>query len=117
MITLAENRYGKSRIRLVQVKRKAGWHDLREWAVEVLLQGDFDSCFVEGDNTKILPTDTMKNTIYSLARDSSAECLEDFAKELVEFFLEHNPQVSEAEVAISQKAWEHLQRGGRAHPT
>jgi urate oxidase len=117
MIAIAKNKYGKSRVRLVKVQRKEGWHELREWAVEVLLQGDFDSCFVEGDNSKILPTDTMKNTIYSLARDSSAECLEDFAKELVEFFLEHNPQVSEAEVAISQKAWEHVQCGGRAHPT
>ena len=71
MIAVAENKYGKSRVRLVQVKRKAGWHELREWTVEILFQGDFDSCFVEGDNSKILPTDTMKNTVYSLARDSA----------------------------------------------
>ena len=68
MIAVAENKYGKSRVRLVQVKRKPGWHDLREWTVELLLQGDFDSCFVDGDNSKILPTDTMKNTVYLLAR-------------------------------------------------
>jgi urate oxidase len=117
MIVVAENKYGKSRIRLVKVRRTAGQHDLREWTVEILLRGDFDSCFVEGDNSKILPTDTMKNTLYSLARDSASECLEDFAKELVEFFLEHNPQVSEAEVTISEKAWEHLQCGGQAQPT
>ncbi len=117
MIVVAENKYGKSRVRLVKVRRKAGQHDLREWMVEILLRGDFDSCFVEGDNSKILPTDTMKNTLYSLARDSASECLEDFAKELVEFFLEHNPQVSEAEVTISEKAWEHLQCGGQAQPT
>src|SRR5258706_14311914 len=117
MIAVAENKYGKSRVRLVRVKRKDGWHDLREWTIEVLLRGDFDSCFMEGDNSKILPTDTMKNTVYSLARDSSTECLEDFAKELVEFFLEHNPQVSQAEVEISEKTWEHLQCGGQPQPT
>jgi len=117
MIAVAENKYGKSRVRLVKVQRKDGWHELREWTIEVLLQGDFDSCFVDGDNGKILPTDTMKNTVYSLARDSSAECLEDFAKDLVEFFLEHNPQVSQAEVEISEKAWEHLQCGGQPQPT
>src|ERR1700731_3745660 len=66
MIVIAENKYGKSRVRLLKVKRKDGWHDLSEWALEIVLQGDFDSCFVEGDNSKILPTDTMKNTIYSL---------------------------------------------------
>jgi urate oxidase len=117
MIAVAENRYGKSRVRLVQVKRKAGWHDLREWTVEVLLEGDFNACFVEGDNSKILPTDTMKNTVYSLARDSAAECLEEFAKEMIEFLLRRNPQVSGAEVSISEKAWEHLESGGNLHPT
>src|SRR5271157_3272290 len=107
MITVAENRYGKSRVRLVQVKRKGAWHDLREWTVEVLLQGDFDSCFVEGDNSKILPTDTMKNTVYSLARNSAAECMEEFARELIDFLLGRNAQVSAAEVSISDKPWEH----------
>jgi urate oxidase len=117
MIAVAENKYGKSRIRLVRVKRKAGWHELREWTVEVLLEGDFDACFVEGDNSKILPTDTMKNTVYSLARNFAAECMEEFAKEMVEFLLRRNPQVSGAEVSISEKAWEHLQNGGKVHPT
>jgi urate oxidase len=117
MIAVAENKYGKSRVRLVQVKRKAGWHDLREWTVEVLLQGDFDACFVEGDNGKILPTDTMKNTVYSLARGSAAECMEEFAKELIEFLLRRNSQVSAGEVSISEKAWEHLPSGGKPHPT
>jgi urate oxidase len=117
MITVAENKYGKSRVRLVQVKRKAGWHELREWTVDVSVQGDFDSCFAEGDNSKILPTDTMKNTVYSLARNSAAECMEEFAKELIEFLLRRNPQVSAAEASVSEKAWEHLESGGKAHPT
>ena len=73
MVKLAENRYGKSRVRLVRVKRHSGMHDLREWTVQILLQGDFDSCFTDGDNRKILPTDTMKNTVYSLARNSAAD--------------------------------------------
>ena len=117
MIAVAENKYGKSRIRLVQVKREAGWHDLREWTLEVLLQGDFDSCFLEGDNSKILATDTMKNTVYSLARNSAAGCMEDFAKELIDFLLRSNPQVSAAEVSISEKAWQHLEAAGKPHPT
>ena len=117
MIAVAENKYGKSCVRLVQVKRQDGWHDLREWTVEVLLQGDFDSCFTEGDNTNILPTDTMKNAIYSLARSSAAKCMEDFAKELIDFLLRRNPQVSAAEVSITEKAWDHLQSSGKPHPT
>jgi urate oxidase len=117
MIVLGENKYGKSRVRLVQVKRRADKHDFREWTVEVLLQGDFLPCFKDGDNSQILPTDTMKNTVYSLARNSGAECMEEFAKELVEFLLARNPQVSETEVGISEKAWEHLHTNGKPHPT
>jgi len=117
MITLAENRYGKSRVRLVQVKRYPDRHDFREWTVEILLEGDFEPCFVDGDNTKILPTDTMKNTVYSLARRSSAECMEEFGKELTAFLLERNPQVSVARVTLSEKTWEHLHIGGKPHPT
>jgi urate oxidase len=117
MSLLAENSYGKSRVRLVRVKRRAEWHDIREWTLEILLEGDFESCFVDGDNSKILPTDTMKNTVYSLARKSSAGCMEDFARELIEFLLERNPQVSAAKVAISEKRWEHLHTGEKPHPT
>jgi urate oxidase len=117
MVRLAENRYGKSRVRLVRVKRHAERHDFSEWQVDVLLQGDFASCFEEGDNSKILATDTMKNIVYSLARDSSAPSMENFAMELIDFLLGRNPQVSEAEVAIQEKTWERLNVRGKAHPT
>lgn len=117
MIALGENRYGKSRVRLVRVKRDKDRHELREWTLEVLLRGDFETCFKDGDNSKILATDTMKNTVYSLARKSTGGCMEEFAKEIVDFLLSRNPQVSHAEVTVWEKAWEHAATGGKPHPT
>ena len=117
MITLAENRYGKSRVRVVRVKRYPDRHDFWDWTVEILLEGDFTSCFLDGDNSKILPTDTMKNTVYSLARTSRADSIEEFGKELIAFLLDHNPQVSGGRVTLSEKTWEHLTTGGKPHPT
>ena len=117
MIELGENRYGKSRVRLVRMKRNKDRHDLREWTLQVLLQGDFESCFVEGDNSKILPTDTMKNTVYWLARKSAARCMEEFAKEMIDFLLDRNPQVSAVDVSISEKPWASVTIGGTRHPT
>ena len=117
MIALGQNRYGKSRVRLVKVKRHPGYHELHDWTVELLLEGDFESCFVNGDNSKILPTDTMKNTVYSLARSSTAECMEEFGKELAAFLLQRNPQVSVARASISEKNWEHLSTHESPHPT
>jgi urate oxidase len=117
MIELAENRYGKSRVRLMQVTHGSGGNDLREWTVQVLLTGDFDSAHYAGDNSKILPTDTMKNTIYSVARNSSATSMEDYAKELADFLLSRNPQVSSASIAIEDTMWKRLTVDGKPHPT
>ena len=82
----------------------------------MLLQGEFETCFTQGDNSKILPTDTMKNTVYSLARKSSAESMEDFAKELIDFLLGRNPQVSEGEVSIQETRWDRAAANGKPHP-
>jgi urate oxidase len=117
MIMLAENSYGKSRVRLAKVGRHPDHHDFREWTIEILLEGDFESCFVAGDNSKILPTDTMKNIVYSLARTSSAECIEKFGKELIAFLLDRNPQVSAARATLSEKSWQNLHTSGKPHPT
>ena len=92
-------------------------HEFQEWAVDILLRGDFLPCFADGDNSLILPTDTMKNIVYSLARKSSAESIEEFAKELCGFILGGNPQVAEVEVGVQQEAWQHLGCGGKPHPT
>ena len=108
MARLGVNRYGKSRVRLSRITRHPEHHDFNEWNVRVLLQGEFGTSFTEADNSSILPTDTMKNTVYSIARDSSADTIEGFAMELGDYLLRHNPQVSEASVEIEEKAWERM---------
>jgi urate oxidase len=117
MIELAENRYGKSRVRLMKVTRHPHGNDLREWAVQVLLRGDFETAHLDGDNRKILPTDTMKNTVYSLARSSKATSMEEFAKELTDFLLEHNPQVESAAINIESTLWKRLTIDDEPHPS
>ncbi len=116
-IELVSNRYGKSRIRLMKVVRHPGHHDLYEWSVQILLTGDFDAAHLEGDNSKVLPTDTMKNTVYSRARESKATTMEQFAMELADFFLARNPQVQSAEIAIESSMWKRLSVDGKPHPT
>jgi len=117
VITLAENSYGKSCVRVMKVKRDRPLHTVWEWKVEVLLSGDFKTCFTDGDNCAILPTDTMKNTVYSRARESKAECMEDFALELCEFFLSRNPQVERVAINIASTSWEHALVQGKPHPS
>lgn len=108
MARLGENRYGKSRVRLSRITRHADRHDFAEWIVQVLLKGDFDASFTDADNSKLLPTDTMKNTVYSVARASKAATIEGFAMELGDYFLNHQPQVSQVSIDVEEKAWERM---------
>lgn len=108
MARLGENCYGKSRVRLSRITRHEDRHDFNEWTVHVYLEGDFGSSFTDADNSKILPTDTMKNTVYSVARSSVALTIEAFAAELGDYLLTNHPQVSGARIEIEEKAWERV---------
>ena len=114
---LASSRYGKSRVRVVRVTRHESHHDLDEWTVQVLLTGDLATAHTVGDNSKILTTDTMKNTVYFVARQSKAESIEDYAKELIDFLLARNPQVASAEVFIESHLWKRMTADGQPYPT
>ncbi len=115
MIELGENQYGKSRVRLMKVERGAPQHRVFEWNVEVWLTGDFTSCFLDGDNGLILPTETMKNTVYSLARGSSAKNIEEFALELIAHFLTTQPQIDGAGVRIRSINWSPIRTSAKTH--
>lgn len=117
MVRLGENCYGKSRVRISRITRHGDRHDFQEWTVRVLLEGDFEPSFTHADNSSILPTDTMKNTVYSIARDSKAATIEEFALELGNYLLANNPQVSRTTVEIEEKAWERMHSDGSAEPT
>jgi urate oxidase len=117
MARLGENRYGKARVRVMKVVRHATHHAMKEWNVRVLLHGDFEGCFTEGDNSTILPTDTMKNTVYSLARESQADTLEEFAMEMTAYLLRNNPQVTKASAEIEEKSWKQMLVDGALHAT
>lgn len=116
MARMGKNQYGKSRVRLSRITRHGDRHDFQEWSVRVLLQGDFDDSFTRADNSKILPTDTMKNTVYSIARDSTAESIEEFATELGDYLLRNNQQVASATVEISERAWKPMVLNNNAEP-
>ncbi len=105
---LAADTYGKSRVRLLKVARRQGRHDIKEITLQILFQGDFASCYEAGDNSKILPTDTIKNTVYVLARKHEIAAIEEFGKSLVDHFLKNNPQVSEVRVELTEHLWSRI---------
>src|SRR5258706_2610428 len=107
---IVENHYGKSRVRVARLVRHKDHHDLHEMTVAISLEGDFESSYSEGDNSKVLPTDTMKNTVYALSKDLAVEQPESFATLLARHFVKENSQVSTARVEVAEHTW---QRQGR----
>lgn len=102
---LTANTYGKSRVRLMKLARRADRHDLKEITFQILFRGDFTSCYETGDNSQVLPTDTIKNTVYALARKHDIVSIEEFAQRLIEHFLTNNAQVSDVRVEMTEHLW------------
>ena len=114
-IFLGQNNYGKSEIRLVKVKRDTERHELWDLDVRVTFEGDFDAAHIEGDNSLLLATDTMRNTVYALAKDHLTGSIEGFGLALVDHFLEVGPTVTGVRVEITQFVWDRIEVDGRPH--
>ena len=103
---LGRNNYGKSGVRLVKVTRRADRHDICDLTVDVALEGDFAAAHTAGDNTGLLATDTMRNTVYALAQGhDDVGDLERFGIRLVEQFLAAGPTVTRARVRLAAHPW------------
>lgn len=114
-IKLAQNDYGESRVRLFRVMHRGGLHEVKDLAVSARFEGSFDGAYTAGDNRAILPPDTIKNTVYVLARQYPAEAIEDFALHLVEHFLTYNPQVSRVNLDVVERPWSRIPIGEKGH--
>ena len=115
-ITLGQNSYGKEEVRLVKVLKGPERHELRDVRADIALEGDFDAAHREGDNTGLLATDTMRNTVYALAPEHLTGALEGFARALAARFVAAGPSVTRARVRLEEYPWERLTAGGGAHP-
>ena len=104
MFELGANRYGKSRIRLVTVDRSMDRHEMRDLTVDVSLEGDFTAAHVDGDNANIVATDTMKNTVYALAREHLTGPPEVLGLAVARHFAAY-PQVDKAVITLRQHGW------------
>jgi urate oxidase len=108
MAVLTHHVYGKSDVRLTRVTRLADRHELHELAVSIQLEGAFEQSYIAGDNSRIVATDTMKNTVYALAKMHPFTTSEAFAQTLGHHFLHNNAHIHGATVSIRQHIWNRI---------
>jgi len=107
--------YGKSRVRLVQVTRRTDRHELCDLTIAIRFQGDYDESYTAGDNRAVLPTDTMKNTVYALAAGGRVRNPETFGLLLARHFLDRNPRLQRVRIDLVEHAWGRIASGDREH--
>lgn len=116
MPKLASQRYGKACVRVAKILRSKDRQSIVEIDVAAMLEGDFESSYTSGDNTKVVPTDTIKNTINILARENLGEEIEPFAVALGEHFLKCYQQVRAASIEVIARDWRRMDIDGKPHP-
>lgn len=114
-IVLGNNQFGKAENRLFRVVRDSARHEIHDLNVSVALRGDFTDAHVTGDQSKVLPTDTQKNTVFAFAEKYGVGEIEDFALLLARHFVHDVAHVTGARVEIEKYAWNRIDAGGAPH--
>jgi len=112
---LTHGKFGESGIRFVRLLHKGDRHELRDLSVQLLLQGDFERGFREGEALPLESEQAIAERVYALAHEHCREQIEPFALILSEHVLRFFPRVSEAEVEIAERLWSRISVGGRPH--
>jgi urate oxidase len=107
-VLLGPNQYGKAETRVVRVDRAGAEHRITDLNVSVALAGDLAASHTDGDNSAVLPTDTQKNTVYAFAREHGVGEVEAFALRLARHFVDSQPSIHRAQVAIEQYGWQRV---------
>ena len=112
---IVSNRYGKRRVRILKILADGSRRDVKELDVSCLLQGDFAAAFSAADNSPVVPTDTIKNTVTALAHKLLGRETERFGLDLCRHFLGRYSQIGHVEVEIREQCWNRHVVGGKPH--
>ena len=114
-IVLGPNQYGKAENRVVRIYRDSACHQIRDLNVSSALRGDFSDAHISGDQSRVLPTDTQKNTIYAYAKKADIGEIEQFALTLGRHFVDDVDPVDGARIEIEEYAWDRIRVNGHEH--
>lgn len=107
-IVLGDNQYGKAETRVVRIYRDRPRHEIRDINVSTALRGDFTDAHQTGDQARVLPTDTQKNTAFAFAKQKGVGEIEDFALDLGRHFVDDIAPVEGARIEIDEYAWDRI---------
>ena len=93
-----------------------GTQSVTEMTVTVLLSGNITSSYTQADNSVVIPTDTMKQTTYIMAKQHPVNPPELFASILAAHFVTDFAHITKAYVKVVQHRWSRISIDGKPHP-
>lgn len=111
-------RYGKDNVRVYKVHRdtETGVQTVTEMTVCCLLEGEIDTSYTEADNSVVVATDSIKNTIYITAKENPVTPPELFASILGNHFIQKYAHIHVANVKVVTHRWTRMEIDGKPHP-
>ncbi|MGL4513593.1 MAG: factor-independent urate hydroxylase [Lacipirellulaceae bacterium] len=112
--SLSHNAYGKHAVRVSKIKRprqgapKDERHEFIEASIDVTLEGAFAEAYTEADNSSVVATDTVKNTVYAVAKDDPFRTIESFGCALVRHFVKQYDHVTGVTATLREQKWARL---------
>ncbi|KAI5778924.1 hypothetical protein EDC01DRAFT_325265 [Geopyxis carbonaria] len=129
-------RYGKDNVRLYKVEKNesTGMHTVTETTVCVLLEGEIQTSYTKADNSVVVATDSMKNTVHGnnsflysfmslfltrfavLAKQNPVTPPELFGSIVASHFPAKYPHIHTTHVKIITHRWTRMIIDGKPHP-
>ncbi|MBN3308786.1 URIC Uricase, partial [Amia calva] len=107
--------YGKNMVKVLHIRREGGHHFITEICANVQLTLKTHKDYLAGDNSDIIPTDTIKNTVQAVAKLKGIPSIEIFALDICDHFLTNFKHVTRAKVNIDEAPWKRLEKNGIEH--
>ncbi|KAH9850860.1 uricase [Lenzites betulinus] len=106
---LSHARYGKDKVRVFRVVRDGAWHNIVEYNVTALVEGDIEVSYTKADNSVVVATDSIKNITYFLAKTSPHVLHpERFALHLGTHLVTKYAHLKKAFITIEQLRWQRI---------
>ncbi|KAF4083304.1 hypothetical protein AMELA_G00138450 [Ameiurus melas] len=107
--------YGKNQVKVLYIRRERNQHYIMELKADVQLTLNSVKDYLTGDNSDIIPTDTIKNTVHALAKLKGVKTIEGFALDICNHFLTAFKHVTRAKVDIEEAPWKRLEKNAVEH--
>ncbi|XP_044288174.1 uricase-like [Varanus komodoensis] len=114
-VEYVNSEYGKNAVRLLYIRREGKTHSIKELEISVHIRLNSVNEYLHADNSCVIPTDTIKNTIQALAKCRGIRTIEEFGLNICEHFITSFNHVVYCNAFIQEVPWQRLEKDGIPH--